>query len=233
MNRSLVTHAAAAALAGSGLLFPEGSTLRGPLLSAGLFALSGAVTNWIAIQMLFEKIPGLHGSGVVPAHFEDFKSGIRTLILENFFDERNFARLTEQAMEQDLDLGGLAFEIRASELFDGLVAAVRDSPLGGLLSVVGGAATLEKFREPFEREMRGRISRLLANRHVREVLAHGMSVPGLRRKVEHLVDARLAELTPRQVKEIVQKMIRRHLGWLVVWGGVFGGAIGVLASLVV
>jgi hypothetical protein len=25
-------------------------------------------------------------------------------------------------------------------------------------------------------------------------------------------------------------MIREHLGWLVVWGGVFGGLIGLLAA---
>jgi uncharacterized membrane protein YheB (UPF0754 family) len=48
--------------------------------------------------------------------------------------------------------------------------------------------------------------------------------------VERLVDARLAELTPQQVKSIVQTMMRRHLGWLVVWGGVFGGLLGLLVA---
>ena len=33
------------------------------------------------------------------------------------------------------------------------------------------------------------------------------------------------------VKTIVQDMIREHLGWLVVWGGVFGGLIGLLTTL--
>ena len=32
------------------------------------------------------------------------------------------------------------------------------------------------------------------------------------------------------VKEIIQKMIRSHLGWLVVWGGVFGSLIGLASS---
>jgi hypothetical protein len=32
------------------------------------------------------------------------------------------------------------------------------------------------------------------------------------------------------VKEIIQTMIRKHLGWLVVWGGVFGGIIGLAMS---
>jgi len=32
------------------------------------------------------------------------------------------------------------------------------------------------------------------------------------------------------VKEIVQKLIKEHLDWLVVWGGVFGGVIGLFSS---
>jgi hypothetical protein len=29
----------------------------------------------------------------------------------------------------------------------------------------------------------------------------------------------------------VQTMIKQHLGWLVVWGGVFGGLIGFASAL--
>jgi hypothetical protein len=36
----------------------------------------------------------------------------------------------------------------------------------------------------------------------------------------------LEELTPQIVKEMVQQIIREHLGWLVVWGGFFGGMMG-------
>ena len=43
--------------------------------TVGLFALSGAITNWLAVHMLFEKVPGLYGSGVIPQHFEEFKNG--------------------------------------------------------------------------------------------------------------------------------------------------------------
>jgi hypothetical protein len=232
VNKGLATNLAAAAITAAGILLPE-SPLRHAVLATGLFALSGALTNWIAVTMLFERVPGLYGSGIVPARFEDFKAGIRDLILENFFRADHFERLTEMALEEDLDLGGIADEVRYSELFDGLLESVRGSRLGGLLSLVGGDAVLEGLRDPFEREMRKRVAALLAHPHVREVVAHAMSHRGLRRKVEILVDARLAELTPRRVKEIVQKMIRRHLGWLVVWGGVFGGLIGLVASLFV
>ena len=39
-------------------------------------------------------------------------------------------------------------------------------------------------------------------------------------KVEVIVQKRLDELTPEMVKTIIQEMIKKHLGWLVVWGGV-------------
>jgi hypothetical protein len=29
---------------------------------------------------------------------------------------------------------------------------------------------------------------------------------------------------------MVQQMIEQHLGWLVVWGGVFGGLIGLVSN---
>ena len=49
--------------------------------SVGFFALSGAITNWLAIHMLFEKVPYLRGSGVIPERFEEFKGAIKTLMM--------------------------------------------------------------------------------------------------------------------------------------------------------
>ena len=33
-----------------------------------------------------------------------------------------------------------------------------------------------------------------------------------------------------QVKILMEEVIRKHLGWLVVWGNVFGGMIGMVAK---
>jgi uncharacterized membrane protein YheB (UPF0754 family) len=51
-------------------------------------------------------------------------------------------------------------------------------------------------------------------------------------KVDAIVQKRLDELTPLMVKQIIQEMIREHLGWLVVWGGIFGALIGLVASFI-
>ena len=39
----------------------------------GFFSLSGSFTNWLAIKMLFKKIPYLYGSGVIIYEFRDIK----------------------------------------------------------------------------------------------------------------------------------------------------------------
>jgi len=61
VNKSLLTNLISAFILAGGY-FLENNLLK----MIGLFALSGALTNWLAIHMLFEKIPGLVGSGVIP-----------------------------------------------------------------------------------------------------------------------------------------------------------------------
>ena len=80
MNKSLITNLVALALVLVGFLFEQAI-----VLSVGLFALSGAVTNWLAIHMLFEKVPFLYGSGVITLKFASFKVAIRNLIMTEFF----------------------------------------------------------------------------------------------------------------------------------------------------
>ena len=67
----------------------------------GLFALSGAVTNWLAVHMLFEKVPGLYGSGVIPTHFEEIKTGIHTLVTRELFNRENVERFFNKSEDQN------------------------------------------------------------------------------------------------------------------------------------
>ena len=56
MNKSLITNLLAGLCVVVGFMFNQAI-----VLSVGLFALSGAVTNLLAIHMLFEKVPFLYG----------------------------------------------------------------------------------------------------------------------------------------------------------------------------
>ena len=74
MNKSLITNLIAVSITTYGMFAPNYST---EIFMAGLFALSGGLTNWLAIHMLFEKVPLLYGSGVIPLKFEEIKEGIK------------------------------------------------------------------------------------------------------------------------------------------------------------
>ena len=73
------------------------------ILTVGLFAISGAITNWLAIHMLFEKVPFLYGSGVIPARFESFKESIKNLMMTQFFTKEQLSEFF-RGEEQKIDL---------------------------------------------------------------------------------------------------------------------------------
>lgn len=234
LDKSLLTNVLAAVAAGTGyLLLPSaGGEL---LMTSGLYALSGAFTNWMAIHMLFEKVPGFYGSGVIPLRFEEFKVGIRELVMQQFFNAGNIRQFFSRGGDGDSTVRALLDDVIArvdfERAFNGLVEVIMQSSFASMLAMVGGAKVLERLREPFVERMKaflvevGSDEALIA--HLDE---HSSQI--LLGKVENIVDKRLDELTPQLVKEIIQQMIRKHLGWLVVWGGVVGALIGLVVELV-
>lgn len=235
LNKSLLTNLLAAAALVAGLLIPH-PVVAPVVLSVGLFALSGAITNWLAVHMLFEKVPLLYGSGVVLIQFDAFKRGIASLMMDNFFCEENFNRLTEELFAGEnlpaIDEEKVLAKVPYDEMFEGFVGVVEASSFGGMLNMVGGKAALEPMREPFGHEIGKQLRGLLSNPELVSELGSGQDTDALRHQIAELIDARLSELTPQMVKEIVQEMIHKHLDWLVVWGGVFGGLIGLASALI-
>jgi len=207
------------------------------VLNTGLFALSGGITNWLAVHMLFERVPGFYGSGVIPARFEEFKGGIKALVMEQFFSTENlesfFSKLTAAGpdKEQKSGLERIIARIDLDAAFDSLVEVIMNSSFASMLSMFGGAKALDGLREPFVEKMHDFLLRVGEDQEILEQFRRD-STSSLLGKVEQIVDARLDELTPQLVKEIIQQMIRKHLGWLVVWGGVIGGVIGLIATIV-
>jgi hypothetical protein len=233
-NKSLWTNVVAAAVVVSGIVFKLEI-----LQMTGMFALSGAITNWLAIYMLFEKVPGLYGSGVIPSRFEDFKCGIKSMIMGQFFTAENiekfFASATgngnHSALVQKVN-GAIDYDL----IFDRLVEAIMASSFGSMLGMFGGEGALKPLRDPFKEKMEVTVVEILESNKFKTAFAGGNAdstglSDSIVSKVEGIVDARLDELTPQMVKEIIQEMIRKHLGWLVVWGGVFGGLIGLITAL--
>ncbi len=233
MNKSLLTNAIALMVVIAGFVVP--ASYQPLVLNTGLFALSGGVTNWLAIHMLFERIPGFYGSGVIPARFEEFKSGIKTLVMEQFFTRENLDSFFNKMAKKDEDQRGRSIMDKVTEAidfntaFDSLVDVIMGSSFAGMLSMVGGANALAPLKEPFVEKMHEFLAQISEDQDILDQVQQD-SAKNLLSSVEQVVDQRLDELTPQLVKEIIQEMIKKHLGWLVVWGGVIGGIIGLVTT---
>ena len=231
MNKSIVTNLIAALMVAAGYVSQQAI-----VLNIGLFALSGAVTNWLAIHMLFEKVPGLYGSGVVPSRFEEFKAGIKHLMMKQFFTQENIDRFLSADSSKSINLTPVIEKIDLAPAFDALVVTVSQSSFGGMLAMFGGTEALIPLKEPFIEKMKLSLIELAESDEFNQILIKELEQPNviadMQAKVANIVEQRLDELTPDLVKQIIQEMIATHLGWLVVWGGVFGGVIGAVAAFI-
>ena len=233
MNKSLGTNLIAFIIVVVGYLIENNI-----ILTIGLFALSGAITNWLAVHMLFEKVPFLYGSGVVENRFEQFKVSIHSLIMEQFFTKENLDKFFKSEFSDDkkIDLSSVIDKTDFTIAFESLKAAVMESSFGGMLGMFGGEKALEPLQEPFEKKMKKAINEIVHTdtfqNTLQDTLGNSDIGSDIYKKIDVVVEQRLNELNPKMVKELVQTMIKEHLGWLVVWGGVFGGAIGLLGALV-
>ena len=205
-------------------------------LYTGLFALSGAVTNQLAIHMLFERVPLLYGSGVIPNRFESFKKSIKSLMMDQFFTKEQIESFFEKE-EKKINLSPIIEKTDFLPAYDALTKTVMESSFGGMLGMFGGEKVLEDLKEPFTNKLKSAVLKITSSESFeKNLLEHIQSSSlsdDLTASIETIIDDRLNQLTPQIVKEIVQELIKVHLGWLVVWGGVFGGLIGLISSFLI
>jgi uncharacterized membrane protein YheB (UPF0754 family) len=233
LNKSYITNAVALLLIALSIPLKD-ATLSHILLFTGLFAFSGAITNALAIHMLFEKVPFLYGSGVILERFEAFKASIRMMIMEQFFTQEQIDDFFTTE-EQKIDLTPLIEQTDFSPTYEALSSSVMESSFGGMLGMFGGEKALEGLREPFTQKIKESIITITQtpafNMQLHAILADSSLSSDVQQRIEQLIQQRLEELTPTMVKELVEELIREHLGWLVVWGGVFGGLIGMASAV--
>ena len=235
-NKSIASNFIACLLIVIGYMSPD--PFGKIILTTGLFSLSGALTNALAIHMLFEKVPYLYGTGVIPSRFEAFKQGLHDLMMQEFFNSDNIDRfLTRQSsshLKDGLDLTNILDPHELNPAFDSLLALIMESKFGSALAMFGGQQTIEFLRIPFINKLKQSLDDITRNPAFQERLKSRLNYSTRKEEIlkgiEHVVQERLNELTPQLVKAIIQEMIRSHLGWLVVWGAVFGGMIGLLTA---
>ena len=237
INKSLLSNVIAVLIVGFGAVLPQ--PYGKYVLDTGLFALSGGITNWLAVHMLFERVPGLYGSGVVQIRFEEFKLGIRALIIEQFFKNADLgAFFNDGKANSELfrsRLGEIIGDLDLDNAFDSLVEVIMTSSFGNMIGMIGGKEALDPLKKPFSSRMRDYFQSYFMESDVidkiNDQISNGLNDDTIREKVTSIIDHRLDQLTPQMVKEIVQTMIYEHLGWLVVWGCALGGVIGLTVSV--
>ena len=206
INKSLITNLIAIVLIALSFVFVnEYSHI---LLFSGLFALSGALTNQLAIHMLFERVPFLYGSGVIPSRFEAFKEAIKNLMMQEFFTREQLEAFF-QSEEKKLNLEPIIQDTDFSPAFDALSKTVMESSFGGMLGMFGGESALDALREPFSNKMKTAVIQITNSDTFTATLSSHMQGSSLNddmlSSIENVIDTRLGELTPQMVKEIVQK----------------------------
>ena len=233
MNKSYIANLVAFSLVVIGIILANNI-----ILTVGLFALSGSLTNSIAIHMLFEKVPFLYGSGVIENRFESFKLSIHSLIMEEFFTKESLNKFFQDELSGDgtINFEPLLEKTDFAPAFESLKSAIVESQFGSMLGMFGGIKALDPLEEPFIKKMKLAMNKIVHTdtfqATLQERLGDGNLSDEVFKKINLLVINRLDELTPKMVKEIIQELIKKHLGWLVVWGAVFGGLIGLIGATI-
>ncbi|CAM9147853.1 unnamed protein product, partial [Ectocarpus fasciculatus] len=216
----------------------DGDTLAAKyILGFGLFGFAGGLTNWLAVKMLFDRIPGLIGSGVIPRQFKEIREAVKDAVLEMFFDSsflKEYLGTRSKQMIASMNFPRMFKDTVSSPDFDEIfltkLTELSMKPEGLLLNTIsqmfGGMNGLAPMLKPMLIAFGEELITTVVDRFDPFAL---ISVDKIRDEISLLMTEKLQFLTPEKVKEILEHVIRRHLGWLVVWGNVFGGLIGVVA----
>jgi len=207
------------------------------VLQFGLFGFSGGFTNWLAIKMLFDKIPGLYGSGIIPMKFKEIRENIKNVIMRTFFDKGYLEKYLNQKagqLAESLNIGEKIKEVLESEAVDKILEnklrELGQKPEGMMFAMMGiDPVSLKPLIKPFISGMAAEAGPLLL-KHMD--IGKLIKIETLRNELDSLMTTKLEYLTPERVKKMIEDVIREHLGWLVVWGNIFGSLIGIVSKTV-
>jgi len=206
------------------------------VLAAGLFGFAGGITNWVAIKMLFDRVCNLPGSGVIPMRFKEIRQVIKDTIMKTFFDGPYLEQYMNKKMASlagELNIGAKIKEMLEKPEVDAMITKALEElgskPEGTMIMMMGiMPIQLKPLITPFLSSMADDIGPLLGQMFDMKSI---MSVEKLRSEIDLLMTEKLLELTPEIVRDLLEEVMRKHLGCLIVWGNVFGALIGLVSTM--
>jgi len=205
------------------------------ILAFGVFGFAGGITNWLAVKMLFDRVPGLYGSGVIPMRFKEIREVVKDTMLRTFFDREYLERYLKGKLHQYAETSDLGAQLErvlhspeVEAIVDAQLEALKAKPEGLILAMQGiEPRTLKPLVMSFIRGAASDLGPVLVKSFDASSL---IPIERLREEIDALMTNKLQELTPERVKDLMEEVIRVHLGWLIVWGNIFGGIIGLLST---
>lgn len=213
-------------------------------LAFGLFGFAGGITNWLAVKMLFDIVHigpfMLVGSGVIPRQFKAIREQVKSTIMKTFFDEDYLERYLRDRSQSLLSSVDIPQKIEAmltkpgidetlTEKLTEMAAKPEGMMLNTMAGMFGGVAGMVPVIKPMLIGFGKEMGTMMAEKF--DPLEY-VSVSRVRDELESLMTEKLKLLTPEIVKNLMEEVIRSHLGWLIVWGNVFGGSIGIVTLAV-
>ena len=212
------------------------------VLSFGLFGFAGGFTNWLAVKMLFDKIPFLYGSGVIPRQFKEIRETVKSTIMATFFDEQylgTYLNDRSKGLLDKIDLEGRIKKIvddpSTEELMAQKLQEMAATPQGAFLAMVPvmmPGMTMRSIAAMMKPALAGFATEMATKMKGSFDITEFVSVDNVRDEIDELMTEKLKELTPPIVKKLMEDVIRDHLGWLIIWGNVFGGLLGIISQAV-
>ncbi|KAJ3442553.1 hypothetical protein M0812_12290 [Anaeramoeba flamelloides] len=210
-------------------------------LAFGLFGFAGGITNWLAVKMLFDKIGHgkyyLPGSAIIPHRFKAIRETIKNTIMKTFFDQNYLNKYISKKFNRimsnsDLNIEGKLKNILESpqveKIIDQKLEDLKNKPEGLVLVMMGiEPSKLKPLILPFIiNAAKDFVPLLLSAFDPKKFI----KIRKIRKELDKLMTEKLKELTPPIVKKLMEDVIREHLSWLIVWGCVFGGCIGLVSK---
>ncbi|KAJ6236010.1 hypothetical protein M0813_28286 [Anaeramoeba flamelloides] len=204
-------------------------------LAIGIFGFAGGFTNWIAVKMLFDKIPFIYGSGVILRKYVELRRIIKSAVLMNFFDKVHLSGYLENKVSKllkklkvDTELKEILESPIVDKLIDQKIEQLETKTEFEMLKMMGiETGNLKSIIVVFILEFASNLGPIFKSL----TQTNTFNVEKIRNEIDTLMEDRLKDLTPQIMRKLMIDMLRSHLNWLIFWGNVFGAVIGLLFHL--